>query len=204
MADIDPKLVMKLRQQTGLGMMECKAALVESGGDVDKAVDNLRKKGEKTAASKAGREVKEGRIGHYIHHNGKVAAMVEVQCEDDFAARNEVFQKLGRDIAMHIVGTPVPPVAVRREEVPADLVAKEREIALGQMDADPRNAKKPAEIKQKIVDGKIDAFLRERCLLDQPFVLNPEMTVAQVVQGAIQKIGQNIVVRKFARLEVGG
>jgi elongation factor Ts len=204
MADIDPKLVMALRQQTGLGMMECKAALVESGGDVEKAKDNLRKKGEKTAESKAGRQVKEGRVGHYIHHNGKVAAMVEVQCEDDFAARNEVFVKLCRDLAMHIVGTPVPPVAVRREEVPAELVAKEREIALGQMDSDPKNAKKPADIKQKIVDGKIDAFLKERCLLDQAFILDPSTSIDQVVKGVIQKIGQNIVVRRFARLEVGG
>ena len=203
MAEISAKVVMQLRQKTGLGMMECKAALEATAGDTAKAEEWLRKRGEKTAESKVGRAAKEGRIGSYIHHNGKVAALVEVHCEDDFAARNEVFQKFLRDLAMHIVGSPTPPVAVRREEIPAALVEKEREIAQAQLDGDPKNAKKPAEIKARIVQGKVDAFCRERVLLEQPFVLNPEMTVDQVVKGVTQKLGQNIVVRRFSRLEVG-
>jgi elongation factor Ts len=203
MADIDSKLVMKLRQQTGLPMMECKKALVASGGDLVKAEEGLRKSGEKVAASKAGRAVKEGRIGSYIHHNGKVGVLVEVQCEDDFAARNEVFQDFIRKLSMHIAAAVPAPVAVTREGVAADLVAREREIAKGQLDQDPKNAKKPEEIRQKIVDGKVNAFYRERVLLEQAWVLDPAQTVDQVLKGVIQKLGQNIVVRRFARLEVG-
>lgn len=202
MADIGAKQVMELRSRTGLGMMECKAALSESGGDLAKAEEWLRKRGDKIAAGKAGRAVKEGRIGAYIHHNGKVAAMVEVQCEDDFAARNEVFQEFIKSLAMHIVAK--APVAVDPSQVPADLVAKEREIALAQLDQDPKNAKKPAEIKQKIVDGKIAAYFKERVLLEQPWTKDESQSVDQVLKGVIQKLGQNIIVRRFARLEVGG
>ena len=204
MAEIGAKLVMELRSKTGLGMMECKAALAESGGDLGKAEDWLRKHGEKTAASKAGRAVKEGRIGSYIHHNGKVGVIVEVQCEDDFAARNEVFQEFIKRLSMHIAAAVPAPVAVTREGVSADLVAKEREIALGQLEADPKNAKKPEEIKQKIVDGKVNAYYKERVLLEQSWVLDPNQTVDQVLKGVLQKLGQNIVIRRFARLEVGG
>ena len=203
MADIDPKLVMELRRRTGLPMMECKAALAANGGDIAKAEDWLRKQGEKVAASKAGRSAKEGRIGSYIHHNGKVGVMVEVSCEDDFAARNEIFQEFIKSLSMHIAATVPAPVAVTRDGVPADLVAKEREIAQGQLDGDPKNAKKPAEIKAKIVDGKVNAFYKERVLLEQPWVKDPGQTVDQVLKGVIQKLGQNIVVRRFARLEVG-
>ena len=204
MAEIGAKLVMELRSRTGLAMMECKEALSESGGDLARAEEWLRKRGEKVAASKAGRAVKEGRIGSYIHHNGKVGVIVEVQCEDDFAARNEVFQDFIRKLSMHIAAAVPPPVAVTREGVSADLVAKEREIARGQLEADPKNAKKPADIQRKIVDGKVNAFYRERVLLEQAWVLEPGQTVDQVLKGVIQKLGQNIVVRRFARLEVGG
>jgi len=204
MADIDPKKVMELRQRTGLPMMECKKALVECGGDVDRAEEFLRKQGEKVAASKAGRAVKEGRVGAYVHHNGKLAVLVEVQCEDDFAARNELFQDFAKKLAMHIAAAAPPPVAVTREGVAADLVAKEREIAQAQLDQDPRNARKPAEIRAKIVDGKVSAFYRERVLLEQAWIHDPGQTVDQVLKGLIQKIGQNVVVRRFARLEVGG
>jgi elongation factor Ts len=204
MADIGAKQVMELRARTGLGMMECKAALAESGGDLARAEEWLRKRGEKIAAGKAGRAVKEGRIGSYIHFNGKIGAIAEVQCEDDFAARNEVFQKFTTDLCKHIAGTLPPPVAVTREGVAADVVEKERQIALGQLDQDPKNAKKPAEIKQKIVDGKVSAFYKERVLLEQPWVFDNAQTVDQVLKGVIQKLGQNIVIRRFARLEVGG
>jgi elongation factor Ts len=204
MADIDPKLVMQLRQETGLPMMECKKALAENGGDKARALEWLRKQGEKVAASKAGREVKEGRIGSYIHHNGKVGVMVEVQCEDDFAARNENFLEFIKKLSMHIAAAVPAPVAVTREGVDPALVAKERDIAQGQLDADPKNAKKPAEIKAKIVDGKVNAFYKERVLLEQPWVMDPNQTVDQVLKAVIQKLGQNIVVRRFARLEVGG
>ena len=203
MADIDPRAVMGLRQRTGLPMMECKKALEASGGDLAKAEDHLRKQGERVAASKAGRAVKEGRVGSYLHHNGKLGVLVEVQCEDDFAARNENFQEFLKRLSMHVAAAVPHAVAVTREQVPGDLVAKEREIALAQLEQDPKNAKKPAEIKQKIVDGKVNAFYRERVLLEQAWIHDPNQTVDQVLKGLIQKLGQNIVVRRFARLEVG-
>jgi elongation factor Ts len=205
MAEIDPKLVMKLRGLTGLPMMECKKAMEAVGGDIARAEEHLRKQGEKVAASKAGRVVKEGRIGHYIHANtGKLGVLVEVQCEDDFAARNENFTDFLKALSMHIAATVPTPLGVTRDQIPASLVEKEREIAQGQLDADPKNAKKPAEIKQKIVDGKVNAFYKERVLLEQPWVKDPNQTVDQVLKGLIQKLGQNIVIRRFARLEVGG
>jgi elongation factor Ts len=203
MSEISAKSVMELRARTGLAMMECKAALAATGGDVAKAEEHLRKQGEKVAASKAGRAAKEGRIGSYIHHNGKVGVIVEVLCEDDFAARNENFQEFLKKLSMHIAAAVPPPVAVTREGVDPALVAKEREIAQGQLDADPKNAKKPADIKAKIVDGKVNAYYKERVLLEQQWVLDPNMTVDQVLKGVIQKLGQNIIVRRFARLEVG-
>jgi|SRR5688572_13455397 len=203
MADIDPKLVMELRRRTGLPMMECKAALAASESDISKAEDFLRKQGEKVAASKAGRSAKEGRIGSYLHHNGKIGVMVEVLCEDDFAARNENFQEFIKKLSMHIAAAVPAPVAVTREGVDAGLVAKEREIAQGQLDADPKNAKKPADIKTKIVEGKVNAFYKERVLLEQAWVMDPNQTVDQVLKATIQKLGQNIVIRRFARLEVG-
>ena len=203
MADIDPKLVMELRRRTGLAMMDCKKALEASGADIARAEEHLRKQGEKVAASKAGRAAREGRIGSYIHHNGKVGVMVEVSCEDDFAARNEFFQDFIKKLSMHIAAAVPAPVAVTRDGVDAGLVAKEREIAQGQLDADPKNAKKPAEIKTKIVEGKVNAFYKERVLLEQPWVMDPNQTVDQVLKATIQKLGQNIVIRRFARLEVG-
>lgn len=203
MAEISARTVMELRQKTGLGMMECKKALEETGGDVAAAEEWLRKRGEKTAASKAGRAVKEGRIGSYLHHNGKLGVLVEVQCEDDFAARNEVFQEFTKKLAMHIAAAAPPPMGVTREDVPAALVAKEREIAQAQMDQDPKNAKKPAEIREKILEGKVAAFYKERVLLEQGWIHDPSQTVEQALKGLIQKIGQNIVIRRFARLEVG-
>lgn len=203
MADIPAALVMELRRRTGLAMMKCKGALEASAGDLDKAQDILRKEGEKVAESKAGRESKEGRIGSYLHHSGKLGVMVEVTCEDDFAARNELFQEFLKKLAMHIAAAVPPPVAVSRDEVPAALVEKEREIAQGQMDADPKNAKKPEEIRRKILDGKVDAYYKARVLPEQDWVHDPSMTVDQVLKALIQKIGQNIVIRRFARIEVG-
>ncbi|MHC4820854.1 MAG: translation elongation factor Ts [Planctomycetota bacterium] len=204
MAEISAKTVMELRKLTGLGMMECKKALSENDGDIDKAQDWLRKQGQKAADKKAGREVKAGRIGFYQHHTGTVGVMVEVQCEDDFAARNEVFQEFVKDIATHIAGSPISPLAVNRDDLDEALVAKEREIAEGQLAADPKNEKKPEEIKVKIVEGKVNAFIKDRVLMEQEFVKDPKKSIDDLLKGVIQKVGQNIVIRRFARFEVGG
>ncbi|MFH1024269.1 MAG: translation elongation factor Ts [Planctomycetota bacterium] len=188
--------VKALREKTGLGMMECKMALTETGGDAVKAVDYLRKKGHDTAQKKAGRATKEGRIASYIH-NGKIGVMVEIQCETDFVAKNDVFQQLLKDVAMHVVAC--SPLAVARAEIPAALVEKEKEIYRAQVDG-----KKPAPIIEKIVEGKLGKFYAEKCLLEQPFAKDPTRKVEDVLKEVIQKTGENIQIRRFVRLELGG
>lgn len=194
--EIDSKLVAALRQETGAGMMECKKALTEAGGDAAKAKDILRKRGIDVAAKKGARETKNGWIGTYIHHNGRVGVLLEVLCETDFVAKTQDFQELLRDLAMHIAST--DPIAVRREDVPADIVAKEREIYAAQLDAS-----KPEAVREKILQGKVDAFFKERCLLEQPFVKDPKLTVKDLIQAKIQKTGENIQFSRFARFEIG-
>jgi elongation factor Ts len=195
--EIDSKLVAKLRQETGTGMMDCKKALAESGGDFDKAKDHLRKRGLEIATKKGSRETKNGWIGSYIHHNGRVGVLVEVLCETDFVAKTAEFQELLKDLAMHIAHS--DPIAIRREDVPAELVAKETEIFAAQVDPG-----KPPAVREKILAGKIDGFFKERCLLEQPFVKNPKQSVQEMIQEKIQKTGENIQFSRFARFAIAG
>ena len=188
--------VRKLRERTGQGMMECKKALQESGGDAAKAVEILRKKGLATAERKSGRATAQGCIASYIHHNGRVGVLLEVNCETDFVAKNEQFQAFLNDICLHICA--VNPIAVRREEIPAALVETEKRIAREQI-----AGKKPDNIIEKIVEGKLNKWYAERVLLEQPFVKEPERAVKDILTELIQKTGENIIIRRFARFEVG-
>jgi elongation factor Ts len=189
--------VKTLRDRTGAGMMECKQALGEAGGDMEKAIDLLRARGAAKAAKRAERETKEGSVGSYIHMGGRIGVLVEVGCETDFVARNDQFQALVRDIAMHIAAS--SPVAVRREDFPADLVERERGVFLEQM----KESGKPEAIWDRIVQGKLDKFFAEGALLEQPFVKNPDVTVGQLVTEVSAKTGEKIEVRRFTRYALG-
>lgn len=189
--------VKTLRERTGAGMMECKGALNEAGGDMEKAIDILRAKGAAKAAKRAERETKEGVVGSYIHMGGRIGVLVEVGCETDFVARNDQFQGLVRDIAMHIAAA--APVAIRREDFPADLVERERAVYREQM----KESGKPENIWDKIVDGKMEKFFAEQALLEQPFVKNPDVTVGQLVTEVSAKTGEKFEVRRFARFALG-
>ncbi len=189
--------VKELRDKTGAGMMDCKSALDETGGDIDKAVDVLRKKGLAQAAKRAGRLAKDGVIGHYIHLGGKVGVLVEVNCETDFVARTPDFQTLAKEIAMHIAAA--SPLVVRREDLPADAVDKEREIYRAQFAA----SGKPANVIDKIVEGKLDSYYAQVCLMDQPSVRDPNVTIKQMVAAATAKTGENVTVTRFVRFKLG-
>jgi len=197
MADINAALVKQLRDATGAGMMECKAALVEAKGNLDDATTILRKRGLAQATKKAGRSTNEGLIGSYIHMGGKIGVLVEVNCESDFVARTDDFQNLAREIAMHIAAA--NPQYVRREDVPADILERERAIYRGQMEGQ----NKPAAVIDKIVEGKLNSFYEQVCLLDQPSIRDPKLTIGQVVQAAIAKMGENIAIPRFARFKLG-
>lgn len=197
MAEVSAAAVKELRERTGAGMMDCKKALAETGGDMEKAIDWLRKKGLAAAAKKAGRAATEGLVASYIHGNGRIGVLVEVNCETDFVARNEAFQELVKDIAMHIAAA--APMYVRREEVDPEVLERELEIYRGQL----REQGKPEHIWDKILEGRKEKFLKEICLLEQPFVKDPDKTVQDVINEAISKIGENIVVRRFARFVLG-
>ncbi len=197
MAEISAKMVQELRERTGAGMMDCKKALAETGGDAAKAEDVLRKKGLSAAAKKAGRVASEGAVASYIHMGGKIGVLVEVNCETDFVARTEGFQSLVKDLAMQIAAA--APQYVRREEVPADVVQKELEIGRAQA----KEQKKPDAIVEKIATGKLEKFYQEVCLLEQPFVKDDKKTVKDMVAEAVAKIGENIQVRRFARYVLG-
>jgi elongation factor Ts len=190
-------MVKQLRESTGAGMLDCKKALTETNGNMDAAVDFLRKKGLAAAAKKAGRVTAEGAVGSYIHAGGKIGVLVEVNCETDFVARTEQFQELVRDIAMHIAAA--EPRSVRREEVTEADLAREREIFRDQALA----SGKPANIVDKIVDGKMEKYFSEFVLLEQPFVKNPDLTVGQLISEKVAKIGENIQVRRFSRFKLG-
>jgi elongation factor Ts len=196
-ADVNANLVKELREKTGAGMMDCKKALTEAGGDLVKAEEILRKKGLSAAAKKSSRAATEGAVASYIHMGGKIGVLVEVNCETDFVARTDGFQALVKDIAMQIAAA--APQWVRREEVPADVVAKELEIAKAQM----RDQKKPEAILEKIAQGKLEKFYEQTCLLDQPFVKEDKKKIHEVVTDAIAKIGENIQVRRFVRYALG-
>jgi elongation factor Ts len=189
--------VKELRDKTGAGMMDCKAALEEAGGDLDKAVDILRKKGLAQAAKRAGRIAKDGVIGHYVHLGGKVAVLVEVNCETDFVARTPEFQTLAKEIAMHIAAA--SPTYVKREDVPAEVLEKEREIYRAQF----AGSGKPANVIEKIVDGKLESFYAQVCLLDQPSVRDPNVTIKQMVTAATAKTGENVTITRFVRFKLG-
>ncbi len=191
------ELIKKLRAATGAGMMDVKKALEEAGWDADKALKVLREKGAVKAAKKAEREARDGIVTDYIHHNKRVGVLVELNCETDFVARTEDFQKLGKDIAMHIAMA--APKYVSVDEVPADELAREKEIYIQAA----LNEGKPENIAEKIAEGRIKKYLQEVVLLEQPFVKDDKMTVAELIQQAIGKIGENIVIRRFCRFELG-
>jgi elongation factor Ts len=195
--NITAEMVRKLREETGAGMMECKSALVEAKGDPELARDILRKKGLASAAKKAGRATSEGVIGHYIHQGSKMGVLVEVNCETDFVAKTPDFQNLVREIAMHVAAA--APLYVTKEEVPAEVLDKEREIYRAQA----ASQGKPANVVDKIAEGKLKDYYASFCLLEQPFVRDPKVTVGQLVQEKIAIIKENIVVRRFARFKVG-
>ncbi|MGC8875871.1 translation elongation factor Ts [Thermus sp.] len=191
------ELIKKLREATGAGMMDVKKALEDAGWDEDKAVQLLRERGAMKAAKKAEREAREGIIGHYIHHNQRVGVILELNCETDFVARNEIFQGLAKDLAMHIAM--MNPRYVSLEEIPAEELEKERQIYIQAA----LNEGKPKEIAEKIAEGRLKKYLEEVVLLEQPFVKDDKVKVKELIQQAIAKTGENIVVRRFCRLEVG-
>jgi elongation factor Ts len=195
MSDVSPTLVKQLREKTNAGMMDCKKALVEAGGDLEKAEDILRKKGIASASKKASRSVKEGVVASYIHLQGKVGVLVEVNCETDFVAKNDIFREFVKDLTLHIAAA--HPVYVVRDEVPEAVIEREREIYREQVKG------KPANVVEKIVDGKLDKFYGSVCLLDQAFIKDPDKTIKDLVASKIAELGENIVVRRFARFAVG-
>lgn len=195
---VTAELVKQLRERTGVGMMDCKKALTECTGDIEKAVEYLREKGLAAAAKKSGRVAAEGIIESYIHGNdGRIGVLVEVNIETDFAAKNEDFKEFVKDIAMHIAAS--KPEYVSREEVPASVVEKEKEI----LKAQALNEGKPEKIVEKMIEGRIEKFYKEICLLDQPFVKDPDKTIQQMVTEKIAVIGENINIRRFVRFEKG-
>ncbi len=194
---ISPKQVSELRGRTGAGMMDCKRALEEAGGDMDKAAEILRKKGIAKAEKRAGRSAAQGLIVSYIHHNAQVGVLLEVNCETDFVARTEGFQQLARDIALHIASA--DPIAVNPEDIPAELVERERRIAEEQVAAEG----KPENLRPKIVEGKIKKFIAERTLLEQPYVKDDSKTVGQLVKEVSGKVGEAVQVKRFVRFKIG-
>jgi elongation factor Ts len=195
--EISAQLVKELREKTGAGMMDCKKALTEASGSMEGAIDWLRKKGLATAQKKSGRAAAEGRVGHYIHMEGKLGVLVEVNCETDFAARSEDFQNLVKDVAMQIAA--MNPRYVRREDVTAEDLNREKEIYKEQAKA----SGKPDHILEKIVEGKLKDFYKDACLYDQPFVKDDKLTVEQLITNVIGKVGENIRVRRFVRYVTG-
>jgi elongation factor Ts len=195
--NVSAQMVKELRERTGAGLMDCQNALVESGGDMDEAVAALRKKGLAAAAKKAGRVAADGAVGSYIHAGGKIGVLVEVNCETDFVARTDDFQALVKDIAMHIAAA--DPRFLHRDEVTSQVLDSEREIFRQQA----IDAGKPANVVDRIVDGKIEKYYSEQVLLEQPFVKNPDLTVGELIAETVGKIGENIQVRRFSRYALG-
>lgn len=194
---ITPAMIKELREKTGAGIMDCKEALTASDGAMNDAIDFLRKKGLQAAAKRAERSTQEGVVGSYIHGGGRLGVLVEVNCETDFVARNEAFQTLVHDLAMHIAAA--TPLYLSREEVPAETVAKEREIYEEQAKASGR----PAPAIPKIIEGRLEKYFQEVCLLDQSFVKDPSLTIQELVKANIAKTGENIAVKRFVRFQVG-
>lgn len=201
MAEVTASAVKALREKSGAGMIDVKNALVEANGDETAAMDILRKKGMAQAGKKAGRVTAEGAVGSYIHMGGKVGVMVEVNCESDFVSRGEEFQQLVKDVAMHIAAS--DPRYTNRDEVPADVLEKEREITREQLKNDPKNASKPEEVLNKIIDGRLNKFYEENVLVDQPFVKDPSKTIGELVAEKIASIKENMSIRRFTRYKMG-
>jgi elongation factor Ts len=195
--NITSQMVKELRDKTNAGMMDCKKALGETAGDMEKAIDLLRQKGLAVAAKRAGRETKEGVVESYIHAGGKLGVMVEVGCETDFVAKTDDFKSFAKDIAMHIAA--VNPIAVSREEVPADILQREKDIYTNQA----LESGKPQQIAEKMVAGKVEKYLAEICLLEQKYVKNPDLTVQDLLNELVGKMGENISIKKFARFQIG-
>lgn len=201
MANFTAKDVAALRASSGAGMMDCKKALEACDGNMEKATEWLREKGMATAAKKAGRIAAEGVVDSYIHMGGKVGVLLEVNCETDFVAKGDDFKAFAHDVALQIAA--VKPLYVRREEVPAEIIAKEREIALAQINNDPKMASKPDMVKNKIIDGKIETYYKENCLLDQVFVKDSSKTINQLTIEQTAKCGEKVTIRRFVRFEMG-
>jgi len=197
MATISAATVKQLREKTGAGMMDCKKALTECNGDMDKAIDFLRKKGLATAAKRAGRAMSEGVIESYIHLGGKIGVMVEVNCETDFVAKNDEFKEFSKNIAMHIAAT--NPLGVKEEDVPEEIINREKEVYKGQA----LEMGKPEKMIDKIVEGKLSKFLKESCLLNQAYVRDPDVTVSDLLNELIAKMGENITISRFSRFQIG-
>lgn len=194
---VSAKQVQELRAKTGAGIMDCKKALNEAGGNLDGALEALRKSGLAASAKKAGRIASEGLVGSYIHGGGKIGVLVEINCETDFVGRNEDFQGFVRDVAMHVAAA--NPQYLNRDEVPADVVAKEKEILAAQI----ADEGKPANVVEKIVEGRINKFFKEICLMDQPFIKEPKQSVAEIQNELVGKIGEKISIRRYVRFELG-
>lgn len=198
MTAVSAEMVKQLRAKTGAGIMDCKQALADCDGDMDRAVEFLRKKGLATAQKRAGRAMTEGTVQSYIHMGGKIGVLVEVTCETDFVAKNEDFVEFARNMAMHIAAT--SPLAIAPDDVPAETIEKEMEIYRGQA----REMGKPDNIVDKIAQGKMKKFYQENCLLNQQYVKDPDKTVADLINEMIAKIGENITIKRFARYQIGG
>ena len=194
---ISATMVKELREKTGLGMMDCKNALVETDGDLEKAVEYLRKKGALKAAKREGRATSEGRIGSYVHMHGRIGVLVELKCESDFVAKTDEFAELVKDLCMHVAAS--APQWISTEDVPEEVVAKEKEIYMDQA----KDAGKPEKILEKIAEGKLKKFFSEVCLLEQNFVKDTEITVSQLIKDKIAKLGENIQVGRFVRFQLG-
>jgi elongation factor Ts len=197
MSEITAAMVKQLREKTGSGMMDCKKARAENDGDMDKAIDFLRKKGLATAAKRAGRATTEGVVQPYVHTGGKLGVMVEVNCETDFVAKSDDFQEFAKNIAMHIAAT--NPIGITPEDVPAETLAREKAIYVDQA----KQTGKPDNVIEKIVEGKMNKFLKENCLMQQAYVRNPDITIADLLNELIAKIGENISVKRFVRFQIG-
>jgi elongation factor Ts len=195
--DINAALVKELREKTGVGIMDCKKALAEAEGDIQSAIDYLRKKGIATAKKRGGRTASEGQIGSYIHAGGKIGVLLEVNCETDFSARTQDFSDFVRNMAMQVAAS--NPLSVDREGLPANVLEREKEIYATQA----RESGKPEKVIEKMVEGKMNKFYSEACLLEQPYVKNPDMTVQDLLNELIAKTGENIVIRKFVRFQLG-
>lgn len=201
MAEINAAAVKQLREKTGAGMMECKNALVEAAGNEEQAIDILRKRGLASARKREGRIAAEGIVGSYIHMGGKVGVLVEINCETDFVARGDEFQQLVKDVAMHIAAA--EPRYVSQQDVPNEALEKEREIARALATNDPKNANKPEQVIDKIVEGRLHKFYEENVLMDQPFVKDPAKTVSELVTEKVAKTGEKITIRRFTRYKMG-